>query len=100
MSLLLLGAAVAFDHGQDLVLAHDQVLLALELDLLTRILAEEDQVARLHVERNALAVVFGLASASRDDLALLGLLFGRVGDDDPADLLFGFFDALDDDAVV
>jgi hypothetical protein len=31
---------------------------------------------------------------------LLRLLFGRVGDDDSADLLFAFIDALNDDAVV
>jgi hypothetical protein len=29
-----------------------------------------------------------------------GLLFGGVWDDDPADVLFGFVDALNNDAVV
>ena len=43
---------------------------------------------------------FDLAVAGGDDLALLGLFLGGVGDDDPADLLFAFLDALDDDAVV
>jgi hypothetical protein len=33
-------------------------------------------------------------------LALLGLFLRRVRDDDPAHLLFAFFDALNDDAVV
>ena len=35
-----------------------------------------------------------------DDLALLRLFLGGVGDDDPADLLLAFLDALNDDAVV
>ena len=32
--------------------------------------------------------------------ALLRLLFGAVRDDDPADLLFAFVEAVNDDAVV
>ena len=43
---------------------------------------------------------FDLAVADGDDLALLRLFLGGVGDDDPADFLFAFFDALDNDAVV
>ena len=40
------------------------------------------------------------AVAGGDDLAPLRLFLGAVGDDDPADLLFAFVEALDDDAVV
>ena len=83
--LLLLPAAV--NDGQHFILAHDEVLLAIELDLLARVLAEEDQIARLDIEGDTLAVVVHLAIARRDDLALLRLLFGRVRDDDPADFL-------------
>ena len=43
---------------------------------------------------------FDLAVAGGDDLALLGLFLGGVGDDDPADLLFAFLEALNNDAVV
>ena len=50
-------------------------------------------VAGLDVERRHLAVLLDLAVAGRDDLALLRLFLGGVGDDDPADLLFAFFDA-------
>ena len=88
------------DDREDFVLAHDEVFLAIELDLLARVLAEQDEVAGLDVERDALAVVLRLAVAGGDDLALLGLFLGGVGDDDPADFLFAFLDALDDDAVV
>ena len=35
-----------------------------------------------------------------EHLALLRLFLGRVGDDDPANFLFAFLDAGDDDAVV
>ena len=57
-------------------------------------------VAFLDVERRDLAVLLDLALADGDDLALLRLFLGGVRDDDPADLLFAFFDALHDDAVV
>ena len=62
--------------------------------------AEQDCVAGFHVERDALAVVFRLAVADSDDLALLRLFLGGVGDDDSADFLLAFLDALNDDAVV
>ena len=37
---------------------------------------------------------FDLAVAGGDDLALLRLFLGGVRDDDPADFLFAFLDAL------
>src|SRR4051812_22424902 len=92
--------AVVFDHGEHFVFAHDEEVLTIELDLLAGVLAEQDEVAGLHVERDALAVVFGLAVARGNDFALLRLFFGGVGDDDSADFLFAFLDASDDDAVV
>src|ERR1700722_10601388 len=51
----LLGSA--FDHGKHFVLAHDEVLVAVDLDFLTRVLAEQDGIAGLDIERNALAVI-------------------------------------------
>ena len=59
------------------------MLLAVELHLGARVLAEEDAVARLHVERADLAVLEHLAVADGDDEALDRLLLGGVGDDDP-----------------
>src|ERR1700681_801569 len=97
---LLLLFRPAVNDGQHLVLAHDQVLLAIELDFLARVLAEEDQIARLDIEGNPRALIVHLAVAGRNDPALLRLLFGCVGDDDPADLLLAFFKALDDDPIV
>src|SRR4051812_23526887 len=70
---LLLFLGPAFDDPQHFVFAHDDVFLAIELDLLAGILAEEDRVASCDVQGNALAVVLGFAAPGRDDFALLGL---------------------------
>jgi hypothetical protein len=55
---------------------------------------------RIHVEGDPLAVVVHLPVAGGDDRALLRLLFGGVRDDDPANILFAFVEALNNDAVV
>ena len=60
------------------------MLLAVDLDLGARVLAEQDAVAGLDVERADLAVLEDLAVADGDDLALERLLLGGVGDDDAA----------------
>src|SRR6188472_1036439 len=73
------GIGLRREHAEDLFLAHDQVFLALELDLLPGVLAEEDLVPSLDVERRDLAVLVGLALADRDHFALLGLFLGAVG---------------------
>src|SRR5512143_218142 len=84
------------EHGEDVVLAHDQALLAFELDLGAAVLAEEDAVADLHVELLDRAVLEDLAVADRDDLTLDRLLLRRVGDDDAALGLLLFLHTLED----
>src|SRR5213596_251854 len=69
-----------FEDGEDVLLAQDQVLLVVEVDLL--------------------ALVGHLAVAGGDDLALLGLLLRGVRDDDAALLHFLLFEPLDEDAVM
>src|SRR3954447_5480234 len=88
------------DDCEDVVFLHDEQVLAAETDLLPRVLAEQHLVAGLHVERNRLAVFPDAAAACRNDDAALRLLFGAVGDDDAANLLLTFVQAIDDDAVV
>src|SRR5204862_663056 len=61
--LRLLLRCLAANDGQHLVFPHQQVLLAIELDLRARVLAEEDHVAHLDIEGNARAVVVHLAIA-------------------------------------
>src|SRR5688500_327107 len=91
---------LALHDAENFFLTHDEEFLAIKLDLLSGVLAEENRVANLDVERRHLAVLLDLALARGDDLALLRLFLGGVGDDDAADFLFAFFEARDDDAVV
>src|SRR5579872_4720119 len=93
-------AAVRTDDGQDLFLAEDHVVIAVELDLAAGVLAHEDAVALLDIHRRALPLVVELARADRDHLGLLRLLFGAVRNDDAApDLLF-LLNALHQDTIV
>src|SRR5687768_11769293 len=94
------GTKLFFDDAEYFFLTHDEVLVAVDLDFLAGVLAEQNDVPGFHVERRDLAVLLDAALAGRDDLALLGLFLGRVGDDDPADALFRFFNPFDDDSVV
>src|SRR3989449_4091992 len=72
------------ENGEDVFLAHDQVLLVIELHLGAGVLPEQDLVPGLHIERDLLALVGDLAVADGFHLALLGLLLGRVRNNDPA----------------
>src|SRR4249919_2136285 len=87
------------DDAEDVLLLHDEVLLAVELDLAARILAEEDSVALLEREGQVLALVGDPAGAHRDHLALLRLLLGAVGNDDAVPGLL-LVEALDEHAVM
>src|SRR5579885_906667 len=87
------------EHAQDVVLAQDQMLLALDFDFAARVLAEQDLVAGLHIGREQLALLGHLALAHRDHLAFLRLLFRGVGDDNPALGLLLFLDTLDQNAI-
>ena len=65
----MLSFSLLLDDREDVVLAQDDVLFAVELDLGARVLADEDLVAVLDVERAELAVLEDLAVADGDDLA-------------------------------
>src|SRR3954447_920582 len=97
---LLLGDGAAFDDAHHVALLHDQEILAIDLDLGARPLAEQDDVADLQIERDELAGFIAATGADGDDLALARLLFGGVRNDDAAGGLFFGIDALDDNAVV
>src|SRR5687767_7280234 len=98
--MLLLSPRLLRDDAEDFFLAHDEIFLAVHLDFLARIFAEQDGVAFFHVERRDLAVLLDLAFADRDHLPLLRLFLGRVRDDDAADLLLALFNPQHDYAVV
>ena len=69
-------------------------------DFLAGELAEQDLVSGLEIERDSRAVFGGPAAAGRNHGAALRFFSGTVGDDDPADLLFAVFEAVDEDAIV
>src|SRR5258708_7800876 len=73
--------SLVFDDAEDVVLAHDQILVAVQSDFRTRILAEENLVPRLHRQRQHLPFLVHLPFAHRDDFAFLRLLLGGIGDD-------------------
>src|SRR3990172_4307382 len=93
-------ALLVLDDAEDVLLAHDEVLLPVDLDLGAGVLREEDAVAGLDVEGADLAVLEHLAVARGDHLALDRLLLGRVGDDDAALRLLLALEPLHDDAVL
>src|SRR5580700_4472948 len=69
------------DDGEHVARGEYEVLLARVLDLGAAILAVEDHVADLYVDRHALGSrVVKASRAHRKDLALLGLLLGGVRD--------------------
>src|SRR5439155_15779942 len=88
------------DDREHVLFLHDQVLLLVDLHLGARVLAEEDAVVGLHVQRDFLAVLVHLPVAHGDDLALLGLLLRGVGNDDAALLGVLLFLALDKNPVM
>src|SRR5438105_12422330 len=83
------------DHPHDVALLHDEQLLPVDLDLGARPLAEQHLVLRLQIEGDDLAALVAGAGTDGDDLALLGLLGSRVGDDDAAGCLGLAVDAAD-----
>src|SRR5271157_1597331 len=90
----------AFQDAEDFFLAHDQEVFAVDLDFGAGILAEQNAVARFHVQREGLALVVGLAAAYGDDFAFLWLVFGGVGDDDATPGGFGLFYTTDHNSVM
>src|ERR1700693_1229718 len=100
LSGLLLGGGKIGENAHDVALLHDQQLLAIELDLGARPLAEQHAVADLEVDRDQLAGFVTAARTDCRDFALRGLFLGAVRNDDAASCLLFGVDALDHNAVV
>src|SRR4051812_45081619 len=88
------------EHREEVVLAHDQVLFAVDLDLGAAVLAEQHAVAGLDLERDDLAVLVALACADGDHLGLDRLLLRGVGDEQATGGLGLLFETLDQDSIV
>src|SRR5215813_2496222 len=74
----------AAEDSEHFLFADDQELFAVDLDLVSGVLAEENAIAILHVNGLSFTLVVLLASTNGDHLTLLRLLFRSVGNDDAA----------------
>src|SRR5690606_13927344 len=91
---------LALDHGHDVFFAHDEEILAVDLDFSAAVFAERNLVADLDVERTDGAVFENLALADRDDLALDGLVGRGIGNHDATRGGTLLLPALHDDAAM
>src|SRR5260370_41245074 len=83
---------------QNFFFAKDEIFLVLDLDFRTAVLAEEDTITGLDVQRDQFALL-ALASADGDDFAFHRLFFCGVRDDDATLDGFLLFYSLHDDTV-
>ena len=90
----------AFDHGHHVFLTHHDEFIAIHLDLGTAVLAEEDLVPHLEVERANVAVFQNLALADGNHLSKYGFLGRSIRDHDAAWGLTLFFFSFHDHAVM
>jgi len=93
-------SASAFDDGHDVVLAEDEQVVAVDLYLGARILAEEDLVALLDIQRDEFADFVSAAGTDGNDFALLRFFAGCVRHDKPTGCLGLSVSTLNDNAVV
>src|SRR5712692_1772295 len=95
-----LKGGLLLNHSKHVFLAEDEVILSFDLDLRACVLAEEDGVASLDVERPNLSVLQHFAISYRDHFALQRFFLGAVGNDDSALglVLLGY--PLDDESVL
>src|SRR4029077_14604429 len=96
---LLLGIDLA-QHPHNVALFHDEVIDTVDFDLGARPFAEQDAVADLDVDGGEPAALVAAARSNGDDLPLLWLLLGGIGNDDATCGLRLGIDSLDDNAVV
>src|SRR5262249_38048528 len=89
------------DDREHVATVENQKVFAVDGDLGAAVLAVDDGVALLDVERDDLTALVGTPTrANGQDLALLGLLFGGVGDDKTARRGFLGLARPNDDAVL
>src|SRR5579864_1945324 len=88
------------NHGHDVFLSHDQQFFPVEPHFRAAVLAEEDLVPDLDVNRTDLTVFENLAFADRHDLSLHRLFCRGIGNHDATGRGTLLFQALHDDAVM
>src|SRR5437870_9107630 len=93
-------AAISFlllrlsDDAEDVVLAHDQVILIVDFDFGAAVFRDQHLVALFHREIDFLSVFIDFSGAKRDHFPLLWFFLGGIGDDDPAFFCFLLFERL------
>src|ERR1700739_691405 len=97
-SFLIRGGVINYAH--DVGLLHDHEVLAIELDLGARPLAEQHAVAGLDVERVQLAILVARAGPDGDDFAFHRVFLRRVRDEDAASGFRLRLDTTNQDAVL
>jgi hypothetical protein len=85
--------------GKQVVFFHDEQFVAVELDGLAAVFAEQDAVADLHGQCLGFALVIGLAGANGQDFALVWLFCGGIGNEDTGSGAGFAVNAFDDHAV-
>ena len=89
------------DDGEHVACGQQEVLLAVVLHLGAAVLAVDHDVADLDVERDALlAILVEATGTDGQDLALLGLLLGRVRDNEAGSSGLLGVEGLDQNAVL
>src|SRR5512143_4861 len=77
-AMFVLSSFPLLEHGEDVVLAQDQVFLTIDLHFGPAVLGEQDAVAGLELRLADAAILEHLAGADGDDLGLDRLLLRRV----------------------
>src|SRR6476646_6894536 len=90
--------ATRLDDRQNVRLAENEVLISLDGDLGATVLPVEHLVADLHFHRNSL-VLLEAARSNGDDLALLRLFLGGIGDVETTTHRFRLFQRLHYDTI-
>src|SRR5262249_17971308 len=92
--------AGTFEDSENLVLAHDEKLFSINLDLRAAVLSEQNAVALFDVERLAGAVLFLLSFPHFYDFAFLWFFLCLVPVNHAPPHLLALFDSLHDDAIM
>src|SRR5436190_18748350 len=82
------------DDANDVVLAHDQVRVVVDLDFGAAVFRNENFVSFLHGEIDFLAVVVDFTGAKSDDFAFLRFFLCGIGNNNPALFYFLLFNRL------
>src|SRR5213595_2854530 len=82
------------DDAEDIVLAHDQVSIAVDLDFSAAVFRNQHLVAGFNGEIDFLSIVVNFTGAKSDDFAFLRFFLRGIRDNDTALLYFSLFNRL------